>query len=279
MRILIVKLSAIGDVVQSLPVLASLRSAFPGAHIGWVVGDAASGLLLRHPMLDEVIVFPRKKLGALAASPLALPKFFTCAVSFLRRLRVNDYDFVLDLQGLLKSGFITLFSRGRAKVGFSGGREASSLFLNTRLPAYDPDEHAVTRYLKLASHIGARVDRPAFPTGIDDADREELHGLLEGLGLISRRIVCLIPGAAWGSKRWTSLGFAEVADYCSQHLGLSPVIVGGDADKDIAWQIMSSASHPVFDLTGRTGLKSLAALFEVSTVVLSTDTGPMHLAA
>ncbi|WP_428121556.1 glycosyltransferase family 9 protein [Dissulfurimicrobium sp.] len=276
---MIIKLSAIGDVVQSLPVLAALRMTFSDAHIGWVVGEAASGLLDAHPMLDELIVFPRKGLGELASNPADWPKFLYKAATFLRRLRLRDYDFVVDLQGLFKSGFVTLFSRGKVKIGFSGGRELSSIFLNKRLPAYDPNEHAVTRYLRLAAHLGAKTDKPEFPTGLDDKDRARLDQLLRDLGISKGPLICLIPGAAWTSKRWTSRGFSEVAGYCIDRLGLMPVIAGGAGDKGLAGEIVSLAGKGIIDLTGRTDLKMLAALFERTSVVVSTDTGPMHLAA
>lgn len=279
MRILIIKLSAIGDVVQSLPVLAALREEFPEAHIGWVVGEAAAGLLESHPMLDEVIIFPRKGLGAMASNPSGWPAFFSKTAAFLRRLRARDYDFVIDLQGLFKSGFIAFSSRARAKVGFSNGREFSSFFLNTRLPAYDPDEHAVLRYLRIASYLGAKTDRPVFPVGIDDKDRERLDALLRGFGAHDAPIMCMVPGAAWNSKRWTSRGFSEVAGYCVDKLGLLPVIAGSGIDRGLAGDIMSFTRKRVIDLTGRTDLKMLAALFERSNVTVSTDTGPMHLAA
>lgn len=280
MRILIVKLSAIGDVVQSLPVLAALRSRFPEAHIGWVVGEAAVGLLESHPMLDEVIIFPRKGLGALASNPAGWPAFFSEAAAFLRRLRMADYDYVIDLQGLLKSGFITFFAKARVKVGFSNGRELSSIFLNTRLPAYDPDEHAVLRYLRVASYIGAGTDKPSFPLAIDDKDRERLDALLRKKGVQDTPIMCMVPGAAWSSKRWTAKGFSEIACYCADALGLFPVIVGGRNDRGLAEDIMSFVGRrTIVDLTGQTDLKMLAALFERSRVTVSTDTGPMHLAA
>jgi lipopolysaccharide heptosyltransferase I len=279
MRILIVKLSAIGDVVQSLPVLAALRAQFPEAHIGWVVGEAAAGLLESHPMLDEVIVFPRKGLGTLASNPSGWPAFFSETAAFLRRLRAMDYDLAIDLQGLFKSGFITFFSRARAKVGFANGRELSSIFLNIRLPAYDPDEHAVLRYLRIASYLGAKIDKPIFPAGVGDKDRERLDALLRGVGAQDAPIMCMVPGAAWSSKRWTSQGFSEVAGYCADKLGLLPVIAGSRGDRRLAGDIVSLARRRVIDLTGQTDLKMLAALFERSKVTVSTDTGPMHLAA
>ncbi|MGQ9499067.1 MAG: glycosyltransferase family 9 protein [Dissulfurimicrobium sp.] len=279
MRILIVKLSAIGDVVQSLPVLAALRAEFPEAHIGWVVGEAAAGLLESHPMLDEIIIFPRRGLGALISNPSGWPAFFSEIVAFLKRLRAMDYDFVIDLQGLFKSGFITFFSRARAKVGFANGRELSSIFLNTRLPAYDPDEHAVLRYMRIASYLGAKIDKPMFPTGVLDKDREQLDALLRGVGVQDAPIMCMVPGAAWSSKRWTSQGFSEIADYCTDKLDLVPIIVGGRGDRWLAREIVSFARRRIIDLTGQTNLKMLAALFERSKVTVSTDTGPMHLAA
>jgi len=279
MRILLIKLSAIGDVVQALPVLAALRRLYPRAFLGWVVGEAAAGLLVGHPLLDQVLVFPRRRLIELAVRPGRWPQLFVEGSRFFDALRAESYDVVIDLQGLLKSGVITGASRGRIKLGFAGGRELSSLFLTERLPPYDPDEHAVSRYLRLAAHLGADVRGPEFPIAAGPRERAELSSLLGAAGVGDRPLACINPGTAWESKRWTARGFAAVADHCRERWGMLPVVVGGPADRRLAGDIAAAARSQLLDFTGRTGLGALALLYRQAGVVVSVDTGPMHLAA
>ena len=279
MRILLIKLSAIGDVIHTLPALAALRKRYPHAHIGWVVSEPASDLLYSHPMLDEVIIFPRHRFVQLCKDLRHWPDLIREARSFIYHLRSQSYDVIIDFQGLLKSGVLTGLSRGRSKLGFAGGREASSMFLTDKLPPYDPDEHAVLRYLRLAAHLDAYTERPEFSMAIGKSERNSVNQLLKEAGIENRPIICLNPGATWETKRWPSKKFAEVADVCFENWGMVSVIVGGPGDRYLASEISGSARHPVVDLTGRTRLRTLAALYQMARGVVSTDTGPMHLAA
>ncbi len=279
MKILLVKLSAIGDVVQSLPVLAALRTRYPEAYISWIVGEAAFPLLMEHPLLDEIILFPRQRLGKLASGPRSWPRLAFEAGCFMKRLRSKRYDVVIDLQGLLKSGILTWFSRAGRKIGFAGTREGSAVFLTERLPAYDPDEHAVLRYLRLAAYLGAETPRPLFPLGLDSRDRTRARNMLKDLSVDLGRFLIMIPGTAWPTKRWTASGFAQVADLAWQRWGIRSVIVGSSSDSRLARAILKKAGSTPVDLTGKTDLKTLAALYGFASVVVTTDTGPMHLAA
>lgn len=279
MRILLIKLSAIGDVVHTLPSLAALRKRYPDAHISWLVGEAASDLLCHHPMLHEVIIYPQRRFGQLGGDLRQWPKLIKEIRNFINLLRSKSYDVVIDFQGLLKSGILTGISRGKCKLGFAKSREGSSIFLTDKLPRYDPDEHAVIRYLRLTSYLDADVGEPEFPLAIEKADTEKMSQLLQDTGVGESRILCLNPGATWETKRWTSRGFAEVADRCFELWNMTTIIVGGPGDKGLASDIALCAKHPVIDFTGITSLRTLAALYQRTEVVVSTDTGPMHLAA
>ncbi len=280
MKILIIKLSAIGDVVQSLCVLDALKARFPDAEIDWLAGEAAAGLLKGHPMLEEVIVYPRKRFGNLCSQPLSWPQLMREGRIFLSGLRKKRYDIVLDLQGLLKSGVLAWLSRGDRKIGFAATREGSSLFLNEKLSSYDPDQHAVLRYMRIAYHLGADRDRPlGFPLGTGRDKLLKAAKVLEQHGLSAGRTVGLIPGTRWETKHWTAAGFAETGELIRKETGLEPVILGSRSDMKLADEINRHAHRHITDLTGRTDLKTLAALFTMTAAVISTDTGPMHLAA
>ena len=157
-RILLVKLSSFGDVLHTLPTLEALRAAYPEGRITWLVEAAYAPLLSGHPALDEVWEAPRLRPGQFFRGDN--PAIFG---GLLRRLRSRDFDLVVDLQGLLKSALWVLLSRSPRKVGYDKTREGSYLVLTERLPPYDPEAHAVWRYLNLARHLGAPEASPLPP--------------------------------------------------------------------------------------------------------------------
>ena len=143
MKILIVKLSALGDVVQAIPAFEALRNHYPTAHISWLVEEGAADLLQYYPGLDEVLVCRRRSWLQEFKQPLRWPAVLLDMVRFCRSLRQRYYDMIIDLQGLLKSAIWVGLARGSRKIGFDRTREASWRFVNERLPPYDPDRHAL----------------------------------------------------------------------------------------------------------------------------------------
>ena len=159
-KILLVKLSSFGDVLHTLPTLEALLQAFPGAHITWLVEAAYAPLLAGHPSLDELWLAPRLRPREFLAGPNQA--ILRRLLSDLRRRR---FDIVLDVQGLLKSAVWVAQARSPRKVGYDRTREGSYLALTERLPPYDPEAHAVRRYLHLAHYLGAPAGRRAFVWG------------------------------------------------------------------------------------------------------------------
>ena len=280
MKILIIKLSAIGDVVQSLCVLHALKTRFPQAQIDWLAGEAETTLLSRHPMLNRVITYPRRRLGALCARPSKWGVLAGEATDFIKKLRKDRYDIVIDLQGLLKSGVLTWFSRGSRKIGFASGREGSSMFLNEKLPPYDPDEHAVLRYMRIAHYLGAeKTGEITFPLGLGQKEERAAGDLLKQENIVPGNMIGLVPGTRWPTKHWTAQGFSELAHDITRDTGMEVAILGGMGDKKLADKIIRGSNVKVHDFTGKTDLKTLGALFRMTAAVVTTDTGPMHLAA
>ncbi len=279
-RILLIKLSALGDIIQSLPVLYSLKKTWPKCKVDWITGEVGADLLSGHPLLERVIVYKRKRLGHLAKSPV----FWPALLGELRLLfkEINSrgqYDYAIDLQGLFKSGFITCLSRAKEKVGFDRGREFSHLFLTKRLPPYDPDRHAVLRYLDLISAIGADISDIKFPIGLTENDLKRAKDMIFSLGLREKGFVCLIPGTIWPTKRWGSSHFSKLSILLNEHFGLKSLIIGGATDKKLGKEISENSKGTAIDITGKTDLKTLSSIFRESLLAITTDTGPMHLAA
>ncbi|MFH1597263.1 MAG: lipopolysaccharide heptosyltransferase II [Pseudomonadota bacterium] len=281
-RILLVKLSSFGDVLHTLPTLEALRAAYPEGHLTWLVEAAYAPLLSGHPALDEVWEAPRLRPGNFFKG--TNPAIFG---GLLRRLRARDFDLVLDLQGLLKSAVWVFFSRSPRKVGYDRTREGSYLVLTERVPPYDPEAHAVWRYLNLAHYLGAPVaapstdpsaDPPALPRfrlGLDAG--VDLGPLLPEAG--QRPLAVLHPGARWTSKLWPAAGWARLAQWLRAEKGFQVAVTGAAADRDLAAQICAGLRQPVINLAGRTDLAQLAGVLKAARLAVTTDTGAMHLAA
>ncbi len=154
MQILFIKLSAIGDVVQTLPALEAVKKQYPGSEITWVVEEAAADILVGHPAISRVLVSRRKTWIKMLGNLLTAADGLRRIARFLRELRSVQYDIAVDFQGLMKSGVLIGLARARRKIGFDRTRELSYLFLNERLH-YDIEKHALERYLDVARYLGA----------------------------------------------------------------------------------------------------------------------------
>ena len=164
--ILIVKLSAIGDVIQTLPMLEALKRQYPRAHIDWVVEEDASSLLLNHPRVNRVIISRRKSWLKKVLKPGEFWKTLREISRFVRELRSRHYDWIIDNHGIFKSGLVMLLSRGRRKVGFQASAgiadEGSYFFTHERYKPLSIERHALERYLDLVSQMGVQIEPTAF---------------------------------------------------------------------------------------------------------------------
>lgn len=267
-RVLIVKPSAIGDVVHALPVLNLMRTHWPDAKISWLVTPACAGLLEGHPQLDEVVIFDRKGYAAWWRSARALRSLSQFVVGLRGR-----FDLVVDLQGLFRSGFLARASGAPERVGMGYAREGAPLFYTHRVAARGPAaRHAIERYLDVAEALGLPRGPAEFVFNTNDTDRARVGQLLAPLN--GSRFAVLIPGTNWVTKRWPVEKFAAVARRLRADFGLASVVTGGPGD---AW--MADAIAPDLSLCGKTSLRETTALLERASVVVANDTGPMHIAS
>ncbi len=266
-RILIVKLSSFGDVIHALPTLEALRAAFPEGQITWLVEAAYAPLLTGHPALDEVWPVPRVRFGHQVGREELLR-----LLRLVRRVRASPFDLVIDLQGLLKSALWVALAKSFRKVGYDRTRELSYLALTERIPPYDPEAHAVWRYLHVARHLGAPPTLPCFRLGLTPA-------LPDSLVPPDRPLAVLHPGARWPSKLWPAASWARLADWLIREKGLTVIITGSAGDRELATHIAAAMQERARNLTGRTSLAELAGIMQQARVAITADTGPMHLAA
>jgi lipopolysaccharide heptosyltransferase I len=263
MRILIVKPSSLGDVVHALPTVARIRKKFPDAHIAWLVNDNLVPLLERTPVINEIIPFYRQQ----------LTKF----PIHLKQLRAGKFDLVVDLQGLLRSGVMTFATLAPRRVGLSDAREGARMFYNETVAV--PRIHAVDRYLLAATHLGCTDTAIEFPLGIPPISNLKSQ--------ISNLPIAINPSARWTTKLWSDDKFAELI----RRLPRERVILTGSAnDRDRIEKILggtrgacaeprSVASDAPCNLAGKTGLLQLAELYSRCALVITNDSGPMHIAA
>jgi heptosyltransferase-1 len=303
MNILIVKLSAIGDVIHTLPALAALRRLYPSADITWVVEEAAADLLADHPDLDRILISRRKawlkefRQGQVAAPLREMHAFY-------RALRCRPYDLVIDFHGLMKSAIIVAMSGGRRRLGYDSLQELSGLFYNEKITE-ELAKHAVDRYLDLIRHLAKEgqewadclAAEPSFTIAIGEEERLRVETLLlehaalltadGGLGderIVSgggqkpeRRFVAVNPIAFWETKLWEEEKFAELCDRIWLEMGLRVILTGGEPGP--LDRIRGRMKTESVNLGGRTTLRELACLYRQADLVITTDSGPMHLAA
>ncbi len=287
LKILIVKLSAIGDVLHTLPALNALREHFPDAHITWLVEEAAYPLVEGHRALNRVLLSKRKRWIKDLLGPSR-----KAAVSeicrFIRDLRDTRYDLIFDFQALLKSGIPVALARGKRKIGYGKGMahdEYSYLFLNERMPRVSMNIHALSRNLMLLEAAGIYPKEIAYHVPVQEADRKSVNALLEQKGVKnSRLLVAINPVAKWETKLWSEEKFSNLADRLIEEYDVTVIFTGGAEDRETVERIISGMLSPkkqtdAVNLAGETSLKMLAALYEKTAFLISTDTGPMHLAA
>jgi lipopolysaccharide heptosyltransferase I len=266
-RILIVRLSAIGDVIHGMPIACALRERFPRAYLGWVVEERAAELLKGHEALDELIVLPR--------GWLRRPRLIW---QLRRRLRAARFDLVLEAQGLTKAAVAAWLSGAKRRIGFGGrwGRELSP-WLNTELVDAS-DRHAVQRNLALLEPLGIRTPAVRFQVPQRPADREAVAAVLRPLGL-SEGFAVINVGAGWPSKLWPAERFAAVAAHLGRNWTLPSLVVwGNDQERRRAEQIVSGSEGHA-RLAPKMTLSQLAVLAGRARLFLGSDTGPLHLAA
>ena len=294
LRVLLVRLSAIGDCLHAVPVAAALRRAHPDAFIGWAIQEPAATLLRGCPGVDRFHVYPRRARGV-AARLEAFGRFG-------RELRSCRYDAAIDVQGLTKSGLVAWLSGARQRVGFRGGRamgsrELNALFLNRRFAVDPAVTHVVDRNLALVHASGlADAQAPQAPQAPQDAQdtrapivewplpdyaRRRVLVFLERHGLSVGGYAVVSPGTLWRTKRWPAGHFAVAVRRLARARDLPVVVVWADeGERRLAETIVADARNglPVL-LAPPTDLRDLATLLRNAALFLGCDSGPAHLAA
>jgi lipopolysaccharide heptosyltransferase I len=285
LKILMIRLSAVGDVVRTLPALTCLRRAYPEAHIAWVVEEASHDVLKDQPDLDGTLIFPRKKLTRLLLHPDEFGQARAALVSFARALKDARFDLVIDFQGTFKSAMLARMTGAPRLLGLGRGhaREMSHLFYTDRLALPREKMSRVERGLALVAHLGidVREATAGIPDRPEDAAYIEtfLAALARGASGDASMPAVIFPGTsrAQSHKRYPPAHFARAADLVSQRTGSPVVVAWGPGEEDLAAEVVSEMRAPAA-LSPSLTLGQLTALIRRSRVFLAGDTGPMHIA-
>lgn len=294
-NILLIKLSALGDIVHTLPVLNRLRQRYPKARIDWLATPAFAELLTGHPAINKVIEFARADWSTpWRAAP------YRGAAQLVATLRAAEYDLVLDLQGQFRSAAFAFASGAPVRIGFDrpradrwkalsrsipeeakkhawqGARELSWLAYTHHIALPSLDVHPVDRYLASTAMLGIEAGAADFSFPIPPEAEARIDGLLDYYEIAKARIVVLAPGTNWDTKEWRREGFAELARHLIDK-GCAVILIGSERERALCEQVAKLAPGAI-DLAGETTLPELAALIRRAALAVTNDSGPLHLA-
>jgi heptosyltransferase I len=261
-RFLIVRLSSLGDIIFTLPMLAALRDTFCRSHIAWAVNERWKPLLEGNPDLNDIITLPNSSIRA----------FFKCG----KRLRENNYTCVFDVQGLYKSALLAKLTHVKQRIGysFSCAREGAASFLYSQR-VQPTTRHMVDMNLELAAAAGARIGTPRFPLMISSEAQSAASQFLASMKI--SRYVVLSPGGGWLSKLWPPNRFGELALKIWDTHGLRIIINCGPGEAELA-EIVAANATSALPIIVQYGVPEMMALLRGAELVVAADSGPLHLA-
>jgi heptosyltransferase-1 len=263
--VLVVRLGALGDIIHALPAVAALRAAYPSARIDWLVDAKHRAILDLVPVIDRILVLERPSLAGW--------------IEAARGLRAQRYDVALDFQGLMKSAILARASGAPRVLGFSiwhlrekGARPFYSESLDpSRAPA---EGHVIHKNLRLVEALGVREAAIEFPLRhVASAARDALLA-----AAAAAPFALLNPGAAWPNKQWHSDRFGEVAAFLREVRGLVPFVLWGPGERPLAEAVIASSGGAA-RLAPATTLADLVEICRSASLMVSGDTGPLHIAA
>lgn len=270
-RIGLIKPSAFGDIIHSLPVLSALRQRFPEARIVWVVNREYESLLRDHPDLDDTLPFDR------SAIRVGWRTAWDRYSQFWSNLRAENFDLVIDLQGLFRSGLMSLLTGAPRRIGLSTARECAGWFYTDIVGGPDMrSQHAVERNWTVAQSLHADLEPIRFEVSRSDTEHLRME---QRLSRLPRPWVVFGVGARWESKRWLEEHFLNLGQRILDTFGGSILFIGQNEETPIVRNIQRHLLGSSCDLTAQTGLPELTAVLSLADLMVANDTGPVHLAA
>ena len=279
-KVLILRLSALGDSIHTLPLAYAIKKTYPNCEIGWVVEDKAQQFIKDNPLVDKCYVIPKKDWIKHRFNLIYIYKSFR---DIINEINAQNYDVVLDVQQLFKSACLLPFLNIKRKITLSGGREFSSFFSNEIYEQshclFDPDYHIVLRNLEFAKHIGADTSDVKFVLSEPSVDVKEKISLLLSETDVKKPTVVFAPATTWDNKHWKEEFWGIALTFLKGKANI--VFTGTDSDITLIKRILTHSDSLESDVTilaGKTNLSELAELFRRVDLVISPDSGSVHLA-
>ncbi len=273
-KILIIKLSSLGDIVHTLPVLPLLKERFPEGEISWLVEKKYQPLLLKNPFINSLMTVDTLRWRKKPLYPSTYGEIF----SSIRELRRGRFDLAIDFQGLIKSGLLAFLTGVSLRLGFGKDnlREPwSSIFLNRSRPSAAQEIHVIDKNLGLLKPLGIDSKRVEFPLVVsEDAERYVTEGLR---ALKLKEFIIINPGGGWRSKRWSPEKYASLADMIIGEMGYQILLTWGPGERELATEIASRMKNsPAISFS--TDIPQLIALIKRAKLLVGGDSAPLHLA-
>lgn len=262
-NICIVMMSAVGDAVHVLPVLNALKRANPKTRITWILQPGPAALVRGHRSVDEIMIFDRTR-GLMAFADAAA------------KLSNRRFDLVINLQVYFKAGIVTGFTRAPIKLGFdrARARDLNWLFTNRKI-APAPVQHVQDQYFEFLTVLGVAPHPVEWDLGPWPKEREWQRRFIAS---IDRPIASIVVATSKPEKDWFPERWAAVCDALHEEFGMQVVLVGGRSARELAAEevVMAGAKHRPRSELG-SGLRNLVSILDASALVLSPDTGPLHM--
>lgn len=286
-KILIVRLSALGDVIQTLPLPAALRRSFPQAKIGWAIDAELSAAIEGHRDVDFIHCCPRGRWLGAASNPMKWTRIGRDLHDFTGAIEAVGYDLAIDAQGLLISALIPYLAHIKRRVGFAHRRELSHLFYTEKYVSkqryFDPEIPHLRHMLDLVGAIGGDTSNhemvlprvaPHVRAGVDLTLKQAFGG--------RNSLIALAPGAAWPSKLWPAKYWVGLIELILNQTGANVIVIGSQSEAPLAADLIltqeQSVRRRILNLAGKTTLPELYALLERVPIVVAVDTAPLHVA-
>ncbi|MEW8286002.1 MAG: glycosyltransferase family 9 protein [Candidatus Thiodiazotropha endolucinida] len=272
--ILIVRLSAIGDIVFATPLIHAIRRRYPEARISWLVQAESKDLLEYHPELDQVFVWPRQAWESQWKKRRWLD-LWRAIRQFRQGLKAHRFDVALDVQSLMKSGFLTWLSGAEHRIGL-GSREGSQWLMDQVIAKGGEPARIASEYHHFAQQLELPVDEFEMHIGLSDEDNSQADALLRAHGL-ERGFIAICPFTTRPQKHWFNSSWNELLAAVGQQWQLPVVMLGGPGDRSSSLAIGGRNQESLINLTGETTLRQAAALINRAELIIGVDTGLTHI--
>lgn len=274
-KILIIRLSSIGDVIHCTPVAKALKTAWPDCQITWLAGEVCADLVRYNPYVDECIVWSRERFEK-CCRKYEFKEAWRMWQELMALFSDQEFYAVLDIHGLFLTGLIASKIKAERRIGLKDARELNSFFMTETVKPNG--RHMTKRYISILEPLGIFANGDDMTLVVPDKEKNFAANFLRQAGVkAGDKLAVLVPGTTWPSKNWSPEFFAKTASLIAGDF--KSIICGGVSEIKIGREIESRISGSLINAIGKTNLLEMASILERASVVVAGDTGPLHMAA